>query len=138
MTDPFDHDHQLAIKLLADLKPNERNPVSVIGQLVDHVSFHFSEESHLMRRCSYPNREHHLEEHSAIQDLFLTLIPRMIRGSITQEEIEIVRDRLTLHIETQDRYLTKYVSAYYPELIDKYERKGHPQLHLDNGSSPIG
>lgn len=135
--DPFDQDHQLALDLLSQLIPG-RNQLSVIGKLVDHVSFHFSEESHLMRQCRYPNREGHLEEHSDIQDLFLLYIPKMIRGSITQEEIDLVRDRLTLHMDTQDTHLTRYVNAYYPELVNKYGIKGQPEPSLDNGPTPVG
>jgi hemerythrin len=115
--DPFAKEHGAIFGLLNQLTPAMRAPHAVIGGLLDHMSIHFIDEDRLMRRAHYPGREKHVEDHTLIQDLFLAHIPRLVSGNISQDELDILMERLVLHVKTEDFNMMKYICTYAEEVL---------------------
>jgi hemerythrin len=114
---PFDK-HAEMMELLHRLHPGSHGQ-SVISRLIDHLSLHFVEEDRMMRAGSYPvlAQQAHRDEHYLIQDLFLAHVPRIVSGNISQEEIDLMIERLQLHIDTVDADMIRYIHRHAPELL---------------------
>jgi hemerythrin len=114
--DPFEEEHTNVLLLLQMFKAG-RNSTNLLGELIDHMSIHFASEASLMRQGAYPHRTRHNEDHAELQDHFLSCIPKAVNGSITEEEIEIIRERLIHHINTEDAELMRFILRNHPELL---------------------
>lgn len=116
--DPFYEEHQYVITVLHQLTAG-KNPVSVADGLLGHVLQHFIEENQLLKDIAYPARIKHIEDHESIKEQLLVAIPRMVSGTITEEEVDLLRDRLTHHITVADQNVTRYIERYHPHLAGK-------------------
>ena len=114
--DPFKKEHDEIMEILTRLTPGI-NGGSVVSRLIDHLSQHFIDEDRMMRDAQYPGRDKHLEDHHLIQDVFLAHIPRIVSGNMSQEELDLMLERLLLHIRTEDAYMMKYICTYAPEVL---------------------
>lgn len=118
----FEREHSSIIRLLDTLVIG-KNPSVAVGGIVDHVSFHFIAEDRFMREINYPKqkREKHLEEHNHLQESLLALLPKLISGNISEEELDIFREHLMLHISSLDAEMIEYTATYYPERMHETE-----------------
>lgn len=122
MSNRFDQNHAAAKKWLDSLIIG-KNPSRVVGELVDHVSLHFIAEDSFMREINYPQakREKHLKEHNYLQESLLAILSRLVSGNITQEELDVFREHLVLHIDSLDAEMMEYTKVYYPERLYETE-----------------
>lgn len=114
---PFAQEHKEMLEMLLRLHPGSHG-VSIISRLIDHLSVHFVDEDHLMRSVCYPHRDRHDEDHYLIQETFLAHVPRIVSGNITQDEIDLLHERLLLHINTEDAEMFKFVLENAPEHLE--------------------
>jgi hemerythrin-like metal-binding protein len=130
--DPFEETHKEVFETLRKLQAGSCAP-ELVGDLIDHVSLHFIDEDKFMREVRFPYRERHIEDHAAIQELILKLLPHLVSGSITEEEVDQIREKLVLHIRTEDANLLRYSSLHYPEVLETYEAEKHPKRSSQTG-----
>jgi hemerythrin len=118
----FDEEHRKAFVILNSLQVG-KNSGALIGQLIDHVSLHFISEDRFMRLIRYPKelQERHIEEHGHVQNLILGILPKLISGNIIEEDLELLREQLTLHIKTIDQGMINYAQKFYPEILNGTE-----------------
>lgn len=124
--DPFYDDHQYVINLIHKLVPG-KNPNTVADGLLAHVLHHFIGEDKLMKDIAYPGYKKHIEDHESIKEQLLFSVPRMVSGIITEEEVDLIKDRLMHHIQISDQNVTKYLERYHPHLL----RKAHENNSMD-------
>ena len=119
MIDPFKAEHAA---IMSVLRAWSGAPIStyVLGRLVDHLGKHFIHEERLMREGCFPApmRDQHMEDHLLIQNLFMHHLPGLLSGNISEEELELMVERLDLHIGSEDARLIKYLNFYHPEVLD--------------------
>ena len=115
--DPFEQAHTHILELLDHLHVGANSPV-LLGELIDHLSNHFIDEERLMKVCNYPERERHINEHLLIQDFILPLLPRLVSGNNLQEELDLIRERMALHISADDARFIQYANTYTPEILE--------------------
>lgn len=118
----FDRDHA-SIKRILDTVVIGKNSSVTVGDIIDHVSFHFISEDRFMREINYPTskREKHLQDHHHLQESLLTLLPKLISGNITREELEVFREHMVLHMDSLDSEMIEYTRTYYPERLHETE-----------------
>ena len=124
MENPFDVDHEKMMVLLEHLIDTPAS-TEVLGQIIDHLSNHFISEERVMLIGHYPEMNKHIEAHHEIQRFFLSILPRLVQESSLAEEIElsreglsILKERIILHIQTEDADFMKYIFTYAPEALE--------------------
>ena len=116
ISDPVEQEHTAILNLLDHLHLGFNSSV-LLGDLIDHLSNHFIDEERMMKICNYPERERHINEHLLIQDFVLPLIPRLLVGNSSQEELDLMRERMALHISSDDAKFIHYANTYAPEMF---------------------
>jgi hemerythrin len=105
-----DDQHKLLVGMLNRiwdaLKRDDRNRImaSVLDELIDYTSFHFSTEEGLFRVHRYPERIRHQQEHETLTAAVKQMKERFSRGDLQVIEfLEFLKDWLNSHIIGSDR-----------------------------------
>lgn len=122
MIQQFEREHT-SIALILDKVVVGKNSTITVGKIIDHVSFHFLSEDRFMRSINYPHRkrEQHIEDHNSLQESLLAILPKLVSGNISKEELDIFREHLVLHISSLDSEMMEYAATYYPERLHENE-----------------
>jgi hemerythrin len=113
----IDGDHQALIAIanrLSELShPNQEADEiqSVIRELYDYVSFHFTREEAFMRRILYPHKNEHIEKHR----LILSEMNRQLTSSHHLGEVlisfqNLMQKWIMEHIMEEDMQIKAYLS----------------------------
>lgn len=111
----IDQQHQMLFDCLARLEHavtmDERWSAVHFGlvQLSDFVRIHFTVEETLLRLHGYPDLEAHIAEHRRFAIALGTFKEESIRGDVSGDMVEFLRNWLTNHIGKTD-------TAYVPHL----------------------
>lgn len=84
---------------------------SVLGELLDYVSYHFQREEVLMEICSFPDIDAHKKEHRHMLAKVMQLIKAHAAGKLTTGALlKFLRNWLTNHItsDKHDRAIIPY------------------------------
>lgn len=113
----IDGDHEILVMLLnrcigAINSGNESGiKSSVLGELLDYVSYHFQREEVLMEICKFPDISAHKKEHRLMLAKVMQLIKEHGDGQLTTATLlRFMRDWLTDHISSDqhDRAIIPY------------------------------
>jgi len=94
-----------AINNLADFHKNRGNLWSVMCNIQEYASVHFSTEENYMQKYNYPEIEEHIKEHKLFSEKYLVLKKELLEKGMTDEFLEKLRS-----------FLAGWIVAHYTDI----------------------
>lgn len=95
-------------------------PSRVLDQVIDYISYHFSEEEEELIAINYPNKEGHIKQHQQFIEDVVEMTEALFDDKLSIISIRIfLKEWFLMHIKREDRLVYLYQKEL-KELHKKY------------------
>lgn len=111
-------EHQVQLELLDALCRTSRSGSAedareILEQAMDYCDAHFMSEQLLMRLCSYPEFDAHVQDHERMMEALEAMSAKLPTGGpVDAAEAERLREVLLRHIGNRDRAFVEYYRGW--------------------------
>jgi len=115
----IDFQHKILVGIINDLIESQWNKVGdelwievVLDELKSYTQYHFSTESHLMKKHGYSEIKHHAEQHLVFVEKLVTFREEYAKDphDINSSLLEFLKDWLLNHILKEDKKLVSFLN----------------------------